>query len=94
MQIRVQRGGLSDSLRTTMDIEPTAKAIAEYLRLQWGGLGYGVDENKITVEPYGFDNRIQWNTHIVLLDGRAVAFTDGPLTPDDLPESCAPSNQQ
>ena len=31
------------------------------------------------VEPYGFDDRIGWDTHIVLVKGQAWGFTDGPL---------------
>jgi hypothetical protein len=31
------------------------------------------------VEPYGYDTRIGWDTHIVLVNGSAWGFTDGPL---------------
>lgn len=79
MRIRVHKGGFDESWKTLTEIEPTKEAIAQYLRDQWGGLGYGVYPENITVEPYGFDPRIQVNTFIVLLDGNAVAFTDSPL---------------
>jgi len=95
MKICIQRSLLTDSMETVADIIPTAEAVADYLRAQWGGLGYGVEADKIRVEPYCFDERINWETYIVLLDGHAVAFSDGPLslTLPDLPESSAPSIQ-
>jgi hypothetical protein len=79
MKIRIHRGGLAESMATIANIEPTAEAIAEYLRSHWGGLGYGVFSNDITVEPYCRDDRIGWDTYIVLMKDCAVAFTDGPL---------------
>lgn len=76
MKIRIQKGGLTESMATVTEIEPTREAIAQYLRDQWGGLGYGVYPEDIKVEPYWFDQRIGWNSCIVLLNGCAVAFTD------------------
>lgn len=35
--------------------------------------------HNVKVEPYGFDERIGWNTYIVTVDGEAWGFTDGPL---------------
>jgi len=79
MKIRIHTGGLAESMATVAEIEPTAEAIAQYLRDQWGDLGYGVHPKNIEVKPYGFDERIKWGTHIVLLDGYGAAFTDGPI---------------
>jgi len=69
-------------METVAEIKPTTEAIAEYLRAQWDGLGYTVHADNITIKPYCFDNRIQWNTHVVILNSSAVAFTDGPILPD------------
>lgn len=79
MKIRIHRNGLSASMATVAEIEPTKEAIGHYLRDQWDILGYGVFSDQITVEPYCWDDRINWDTHIVLLNGKAVAFTDSPL---------------
>lgn len=92
MKIRVHKSLLSESMETVAEIKPTTESIAQYLRDQWAGLGYNVRANNITVKPYCFDNRIQWNTHVVILNSSAVAFTDGPILPD-LPESSAPSTR-
>jgi len=79
-------------MTTIATIEPTREAIAQYLRDQWGGLGYDIYPENIKVEPYGFDERIGWDTYIVLLGDQASAFTDSPILPD-LPESSAPSTR-
>jgi hypothetical protein len=39
------------------------------------------DADKVTIEHYGFDCRINWETHIVLVNGEPVGFTDGPVAP-------------
>lgn len=80
MKIRVHKGGFSESMETLTEIEPTREAIAQYLRDQWGGLGYGVEAKNIELEAYGYNDRKFAEIYIVLLDGRAVAFTDGPLS--------------
>lgn len=35
-----------------------------------------IDEN-VTIEPYGFDDRIGWDTHLICVDGKAALFSDG-----------------
>jgi hypothetical protein len=44
---------------------------------------YPIDQlptiDNIKVEPYGFDDRIGWDTYIVTVNGSAWGFTDGPL---------------
>ncbi len=44
--------------------------------------GYPLPENldDFVVEPYGFDERINWQTHIVTLTGYGVlGYTDSPV---------------
>lgn len=36
-------------------------------------------EANVTIEPYGFDERIGWDTHLVCIAGKAALFTDGPM---------------
>lgn len=33
----------------------------------------------VTIEPYGWDERVGWDTHLVCVGGKAALFTDGPL---------------
>ena len=39
-----------------------------------------IAEDRIVMEPYGYDARIGWDTYVVMLDNMPVGFTDGPLT--------------
>lgn len=32
------------------------------------------------IEPYGFDERIGWDTHLITVAGKAALFSDGPLS--------------
>lgn len=73
IKIRSHRGTLSESMKTVEGIEPTLAAVREYLSLHEYGLG------EIRVNPVGHDTRNGWDTHVVTMDGCAVAFTDGPL---------------
>lgn len=41
---------------------------------------YGVPVNELTIKPYCYDERIDWDTHMVSVAGYGViGFTDGPL---------------
>jgi len=64
MKFRYHRGTLAESLKTTVEIEQTVKALAVHL---------GVHPDSITVEHYGFDERCGWNVHLVRVgDDRSV----------------------
>ena len=81
MKYRSHRGGLAESMETVVELQPTLDALAVYLK---------VPASRITVEPYSYDKRIGWNTHIVCIDGGACGFTDGPLEP---PMQMSPSDK-
>ena len=86
MKIRAHRGGLSESMKTVAEIEPTAKAVAEHVTCSWkGSPNSQISPDMVRVEKYGngIDLRIGWDTHIVLIEGQGpFGFTDGPLTPN------------
>lgn len=49
------------------------------LKAHLRSIGYLNEGGAVVVEPYGgFDKRIGWDTHLVLVDGAPVGFTDGP----------------
>lgn len=77
MKFREQRGTLEDSLKTVVEIDPSKRAIAAFLAAIHE-CPIAVDE--IEVVSYARDTRIHWDTHLVLWNGRAVGFTDGPLS--------------
>lgn len=31
------------------------------------------------VKPYGYDDRINWDTYLIMFDGGVVGFTDSPI---------------
>lgn len=37
-------------------------------------------DGNVTIEPYGRDERIGWDTHLVCVDGKAALFSDGDFT--------------
>lgn len=68
---RQHRGGLAESMQTVREMS-TRNDLEAFVRQHYG-------EGVVTVEPYGWDNRIGWDTHIVCLNGNACGFTNGNL---------------
>lgn len=76
MKFREQRGGLAESMATVVELQNCTEFFAHAARI----VGHEVSAETIRVEPYGYDSRINWNTHIVTANGWGVlGFTDGPL---------------
>lgn len=81
MRYRPQRGGLAESLAETVTIERSKAALVAHL------CGYYADwptpditEATVTVKPYGYDERCDWDTHLVVLEGYGpTGMTDAPL---------------
>jgi hypothetical protein len=78
---RPHRGGLAESMKEAVDVSDFS-SLVERMRLEvkeW----YPKDDlptlENTKVEPYCFDHRIGWDTHIVTVKGNAWGFTDGPL---------------
>lgn len=78
MKIRTHRETLEDAMATEQEIEPNIESVRAYFTK--GSFWPELYKGDIKVEPYGFDERINWNTHIVTVDGNAIGFTDGPLS--------------
>lgn len=72
MKYRPQRGSLAESMAAQMTIEsPTRLELAYWL---------GEPAEDIEVKPYVYDDRIGWDTYIVVVRGNAVGFTDRGLS--------------
>lgn len=71
MKFRPQRGGLDAAMKEVVDVEGLTGLAAHLKTLGW-------KFENVTVEPYGFDKRIGWDTHLVCVDGKPVGYTDGP----------------
>jgi hypothetical protein len=81
MKYRPHRETLADAMAEVVEVADRA-ALVEHMRnlvIDW----YPPDElptmENTEIKPYGFDARINWDTHIVLVNGRAWGFTNGPL---------------
>jgi hypothetical protein len=82
-KFREHRGGLDESLATTVRLY-TYPALLKHVRGLLAPWGVRVDKLKIE-SYYGYDDRIGWDTYIVILEGYGVVgFTDGPV--EDVPE--------
>ncbi|HKC01397.1 MAG TPA: hypothetical protein VKD23_21615 [Terriglobales bacterium] len=67
---REQRGSLEESLRTLVTLKDWPELVAHIRRLF---SLFPVAEEEISVEPYGYDARIGWQTYIVTIRGQGVA---------------------
>lgn len=73
MQIRMHRGSLIDSMETACCIDGSLSELRAYL----ADNGCPTDvADRIKVEWYAYDPRIDWRSYIVTVNGCAVAFTD------------------
>lgn len=70
---RDHRGSLEDSMKTVQEME-SFKDLQKHLFSIYG-------KGEITIKPYTFDSRIDWETYIVCIDGKAVGFTNDGVAP-------------
>lgn len=79
MRIREHRAGLAESLLTVQEIRDRTHLV-ETLQTSLAPSGFRVDATAVHVEPYTFDPRIGWNTHLITIDGYGVwGMADGPI---------------
>ncbi len=75
---REHRGSLDDSMQTVIEIKSKAELREHILKVgDWAPLA-----GKLTIEKYGtksLDERIGWDTHIVVWNKTVMGFTNGPL---------------
>lgn len=76
---RDHRASLDESMDTVRAIADHTALVA-HLAAALQPYGAEVRPDMVTVEPYGHDARIGWDTHMVRIAGYGVAgFTDGPV---------------
>lgn len=66
---------LDDAMEQVVEI-PDRQALLAYLAERFDF--WSPTEENVTIEPYGHDERIGWNTHLICIDGKAALFSDGP----------------
>lgn len=75
LKLRPLVGGLDEAMSKVVEVE-SQEGLLAYLRGHYR-FWKPSDEN-VTFEPYGFDERIGWDTHLVCVDGKAALYADGP----------------
>lgn len=66
-------------MNTVVEIAPTRNALIREVRASFEG-AFNFQDDAVKVEYYTLDERIGWDTHIVVIDGYGVwGFTDGPV---------------
>ena len=78
MKFREHKGHLADSMKTVVDVADR-RALVALLQSLLQPYDFTFSDEDLKVEPYEFDDRVNWDTHIVTIEGYGVAgFTDGP----------------
>lgn len=58
-------------------VEATKQAVADYFnRVLWK---FHVNAHEITVTHYGYDERIKWDTYLVMDNIGVLGYTNGPV---------------
>jgi hypothetical protein len=76
---RPHRGLLEDSMAEVVEIVDFAHLVRHMRREveRWYPTDKLPTEDNTRVEPYGFDHRIGWDTHLVTVNGNAWGYTNG-----------------
>ena len=81
-KFREHRGGLAESMATTVDIS-TYIALLEYAHKLLDP--WDVKFDRLEITHYGYDERIEWDCYLVSVPGYGVlGYTNGPV--DALPK--------
>ena len=76
---RPHRGGLAEAMAEVRTVASREELIS-IIREELSHYSVEVKEENFHVKQYGYDERINWDTYIVTLDGFGVlGFTNGPL---------------
>ena len=79
MIFREHKGGLYESMQTCINVKDIDE-LYNVLSSRLSKYGYKFTSDQLSIKPYGYDERIGWDTHIVTIGGYGVAgFTNGPL---------------
>ena len=79
MKFRLHRGGLDDSMKTTVELPNTAEALLAHIQKELEYFAIFCIPANLKLTHYGIDNRTGWDSYLVTLCGKPVGFTDGPL---------------
>jgi hypothetical protein len=78
-KFREHRGSLEDSMKTVRPCYSFEELYAYCRVLLWPWY-IEFTKEQLHIKPYGYDERIDWDTHIVTLDGYGVVgWTNGDI---------------
>jgi hypothetical protein len=92
MKFREHRGSLADSMATVVEVDGERGLLMHIMHLLERYYPARTYEDyqrvfHVTVKPYGYDERIKWDAHMVYLEGYGpIGFTDGPLPEKEEPK--------
>jgi len=76
---RDHKGSLTESMGTVQEFD-TKNDLIYYLRGSLKKFGVEFSNESVQIKPYIYDERINWNTHIVIIGGYGITgYTDGPV---------------
>ena len=80
MKFRPVREFLSEAMEEVVEMPATKKALAAHLEKKFGDIPspfkFPIKEDEITIEYQGFDDRIKWDSHLVLVNGLPYGYID------------------
>ena len=65
---------INEAMKRVFELEDRP-ALLEYLRREYDF--WQPTEKNVEVKHYCYDDRIDWDTYLVTIDGKAALFTDG-----------------
>ncbi len=71
MKYRPHRAHLDESMKEVVELHDRAALVAHVAR-DLGKWGYELTDADLRVEPYVFDERVGWDTHIVTIRNKQV----------------------
>ena len=74
---RPHRSYLEEAMAEVVEVE-NLEDLIKHLNVKYK-FNTRIEIENIAIKPYGYDDRIKWNTHIVTDKGNVIGFTSGPL---------------
>ena len=72
MKIREHGALLKDSMDTVLEIDNSLNAVVEVINKSLSPYNIIVTPDMVNIEKYYFDDRIDWDTHLVTIKGYGV----------------------
>jgi hypothetical protein len=79
-RIREHRGSLAESMETVRVVNGSKEELFAVIQKSLEPFGREITPDMLTVTPYHYDHRIEWDTYLITIDGYGVwGMADGPF---------------